>query len=103
MASYPKTIAWTTKSQNMPSGTVSGMYSVSITGGAPGTVIAPMTVAASPAVFAAVPALLATDPDYTATVTLLNSAGAPLGTPKTSTFRVTDPVVVLVPDVVTVT
>ncbi len=102
MASYPRSISWTTKAQAFPAGTISGQFKVEITGGATGTVIAPQTVSASPAVFPAIPALVAADPDYTATVTMLNSVGAPLGTPKTSTFRVSDPVMISVPDIVAV-
>lgn len=103
MASYPRSIAWTTNTQSFPAGTVPGQFKVEITGGATGTVIAPVITPSSPALFPAVPALLPADPDYTATVTLLNGAGAPLGTPKTVTFRVQDPVMVSVPNTVTVT
>ncbi len=103
MADHIVTVSWTTKDQNFPNGTIPGNYNVAITGGAANTVVAPMVVAASPAVFSAVPAEAQTDPDYTATVMLIDGDGNALGTPMSATFSVVEPPVVgQVPDVVTV-
>ena len=98
------TVSFTTVTQNFPSGTVPGQYSVAITGGTAGAPAIPVQmVAASPATFLSVPTEGANDPDYVATVTLLDANSAPLGAPQTATFSVLSPPVVgNVPGVVSV-
>lgn len=88
------TVSWDTAPQNFPNGTTFGNYRVSITGGPSSFTPQSQDVAQSPALFTAIPSEAETDPDYTASVQLLDGDGNPLGDAQTATFSVLEPPVV---------